>query len=142
MAVRGMICADCERQIADALVGAGARSVQVDFRRAEVLLDPANRSEAGLRDVVEELGYPTGELRPAPSEKAPAAASHSDSWGFLLFLLPAVCCGAPLLLAAVVASGAGAWLVANRLMVGAMLAATIALVLAGLWGYRSGAFRK
>ncbi len=133
---------DCERRIADALVGAGARSVQVDFRRGEVLLDPATCSEAGLRDVVEELGYPTSELRPVPLERAPSAASRSDSWGYLLFVVPAVCCGGPLLLAAVVASGAGAWLAANRLMVGAVLAATIALVLAGLWGYRSGAFRR
>lgn len=142
MSVQGMTCADCERRISEALTRAGARDVHVDVRRGQVLLDPVEASESGLRLAIEELGYRTTGLQAVRKAKIKAAEPRSGSWGVLLLLVPALCCGAPLLLAAIAVSGVGAWLAASRLVVGTALAVTLALVLVTVWVYRSGALRR
>ncbi len=139
MPVKGMTCADCQAKVTDALVRAGAREVRVNYRLGRVQFDPGAASEERLRSAVEELGYRTGSLRavPAPTEVGRDERS-SASWGFLVLLLPLVCCGGPLLLVAIAASGVGAWLAANRLLVASGVAVIVALVFAGLWIRRRG----
>jgi len=68
-----------------------------------------------------------------PSEPVARTRSGSGGWTPLLLLLPAICCGAPLLLAAGAALGLGTWLAANRLVVGSGLAVIAAASLMGLW---------
>jgi hypothetical protein len=70
-----------------------------------------------------------GEGRPLRPEQVAPARSGTEHWTALLLLLPAICCGAPLLLAAVVALGLGTWLAANRLLVGSGLALIAAALL-------------
>ena len=53
--------------------------------------------------------------------------------GFLVLLLPLVCCGAPLLVAAILATGAGAWLAANRLFLGSGAALGLSAIAVGFW---------
>lgn len=53
--------------------------------------------------------------------------------GLLLLLLPLVCCGAPLLVAAVLASGAGAWLAANHLLLGSGAALAVSAIALSFW---------
>ncbi len=53
--------------------------------------------------------------------------------GLLALAVPLVCCGAPFLLAALVATGAGAWLAANRLVLGSAAALVVAAVALGFW---------
>lgn len=53
--------------------------------------------------------------------------------GFLVLVLPLVCCGAPLLVAAVLATGAGAWLAANRIFVGSAAALAVSAIAAVFW---------
>ncbi len=143
MPVTGMICADCQAKVTEALVQAGARDVRVNYRLGQVSLDPAAATEERLRSAVEELGYRTGSFRavPAPTEAGRDERS-SGSWGFLVLLLPLVCCGGPLLLVAIAASGAGAWLAANRLLVASGVALIVALVFAGLWIRRRGGLAR
>jgi hypothetical protein len=66
-----------------------------------------------------------------PSE--PVARKRSGEWTPLLLLVPAVCCGAPLLLAAAAALGLGTWLAANRLLVVSALALAAAAIFLALW---------
>ena len=54
-------------------------------------------------------------------------------WSLLLLVLSLACCGAPFLVAAVLASGAGAWLAANRLFFAAGVALAVSAVAAGFW---------
>ncbi len=68
-----------------------------------------------------------------PSEPVAGARSGSGGWTPLLLLLPAICCGAPLLLAAVAALGFGTWLAANRLLVVSAFAPAAAVIFVGLW---------
>ncbi len=56
--------------------------------------------------------------------------------GFLVLVLPLVCCGAPLLVAAVLATGAGAWLAANRIFLGSGAALTVSAIAVGFWIHR------
>ncbi len=70
-----------------------------------------------------------GESRPLRSEQLAPPQSGTEHWTPLLLLLPVICCGAPLLLAAVVALGLGTWLAANRLLVGSGLALIAAALL-------------
>ncbi len=143
MPVTGMTCADCQAKVTDALVRAGAREVQVNHRRGEVVLDPAAATEERLRGAVEELGYRTGSLRAVPATAdAGRYERSSGSWGFLVLLLPLVCCGGPLLLIAIAASGAGAWLAANRLLVASGVALIVALLFAALWIRRRGGLAR
>jgi len=136
MPVKGMTCASCEGKVVDALVRAGARDVRADSRRGQVLLDPGDASESQLRDAVEELGYRAASLRPVPSDGGQAAERPSGQWGFLILLLPAICCGGPLLLIAIASTGAGAWLAANGLVIASLLALAVSLLFLGLWVQR------
>jgi len=138
MPIQGMTCADCQAKVTEALVRAGARDVRVDYRLGEVRLDPAAATEERLRSAVEELGYRAGSLRAIPATEAGRGGGSSGAWGFLFLLLPLVCCGGPLLLVAIAASGAGAWLAANRLLVASGVALIVALAFAGLWIRRRG----
>jgi hypothetical protein len=54
-------------------------------------------------------------------------------WTPLLLLLPAVCCGAPLLLAAAIALGFGSWFAANRLLVVSALTLAASVIFVALW---------
>jgi hypothetical protein len=53
--------------------------------------------------------------------------------GYLVLVVPVICCGAPLLVAAVVATGAVAWLAANRLFLGSGAALLISVIAVGIW---------
>ncbi len=53
--------------------------------------------------------------------------------GLLVLVLPLACCGAPLLVAAVLATGAGAWLAANRIFLGSGAALTVSAIAVGFW---------
>ncbi len=136
MPVKGMTCAGCEGKVVDALVRAGASDVRANSRRGLVLLDPGDASESELRDAVEELGYQAAGLRPVPSDGGQAAERPSGQWGFLILLLPAICCGGPLLLIAIASTGAGAWLAANGLVIASLLALAVSLLFLGLWVQR------
>ncbi len=142
MPIQGMTCADCQAKVTEALVRAGARDVRVDYRLGEVRLDPAASTEERLRSAVEELGYRAGSLRAVPATEAGRDERSSSSWGFLVLLLPLVCCGGPLLLVAIASSSAGAWLAANRLPVASGVALVVALVFAGLWIRRRGGLSR
>ncbi len=143
MPVKGMTCTDCQAKVTDALERAGAREVRVNYRLGQVQLDPATATEERLRSAVEALGYQTGSLRTVPATaEAGRDERSSGSWGFLILLLPLVCCGGPLLLVAIAASGAGVWLGANRLLVASGVALIVALVFAGLWLRRRGGLAR
>jgi len=53
--------------------------------------------------------------------------------GFLVLVVPLVCCGTPLLVAAVLATGVGAWLTANRLFLGSAAALAVSVIAVGFW---------
>ena len=53
--------------------------------------------------------------------------------GLLVLVLPLICCGVPLLVAAVLATGAGAWLAANRLFLGSGAALAVSAIAVGFW---------
>ena len=65
----------------------------------------------------------------------PTAQSLGGSWGApTAALLVGVCCAGPLLVAALVASGAGGWLAAHGFLLAAATAVVVATVLAvGAW---------
>lgn len=120
MRIEGMTCATCEASVAGELEKVGARDVHVDHRRSEAVFTAPTASDLGpFRDAVSRAGY-----RPL-SDEVSAADPRFDSvqnirkggrqgWiGTLaLVALPVICCGLPLLVAALVATGAGAWLLA------------------------------
>ena len=142
MLVQGMTCPACERRIVDALVETGARDVRADFQRGEVVLDPGSASEGQLREAVEAIGYRSAALQSLPSEPVAQTRQGSGQWTPLLLLLPAICCGAPLLVAAAVALGFGTWFAANSLLVVSGLALIAAALLVALWlRRREGALR-
>ncbi len=133
MLVKGMTCPACERRIVDALVETGARDVNADAHRGEVVLDPGNASEGQLREAVDALGYRSAAFQPLPSEAIARPQTGSDEWTPLLLLLPAICCGAPLLLAAAAALGFGTWFAANGLLVVSGLGLSAAALFFVLW---------
>ncbi len=51
----------------------------------------------------------------------------------LLVVVPLVCCGTPLLVAGLLATGAGAWLAANRLFLGSGAALAVSVIAVGVW---------
>jgi len=138
MLVKGMTCPACERKIVDALVETGARDVHADSRRGEVVLDPGSASEGRLRETVDALGYRSAAFQPLPSEAMARLQAGSDKWTPLWLLLPAICCGAPLLLAAAAALGFGTWFAANGLLVMSGLGLSAAAVFFVLWRRRQG----
>ena len=133
MLVKGMTCPACEQQVVDALVQTGARDVRADSRRGEVVLEPAQASERQLREAVEALGYRATTVQSLPLEAVARTRSGSNQWTPLLLVLPALCCGAPLLLAAAAALGFGTWFAANRLLVVSGLALIAAACFVALW---------
>lgn len=72
----------------------------------------------------------------AVGEASPGTAGRADDTGWVgtavLIALPVICCGLPLLVVALLATGAGAWLAAN----GSLLAIPAAVVAAGLLAVR------
>lgn len=142
MLVRGMTCLGCEQQIVDALVQTGARDVRANSGRGEVVFDPAQASDRQLREAVEALAFRTTGLESLPSEPVAPTRPGSGQWTPLLLLLPAICCGAPLLLAPAAALGLGTWLAANRLLVVSALAITTAVIFIGLWLRRRGTLSR
>ncbi len=138
MLVKGMTCPACEGQIVEALVGAGARDVRADAERGKVVLDPGGASESQLREAVDALGYRAAALQPLPSQPIARPQSGSDEWTPLWLLLPAICCGAPLLLAAAAALGFGTWFAANGLLVVSGLGLSVAALFVVLWLRRRG----
>ena len=128
MLVKGMTCPACERQVVDALVKTGAREVHADSQRGEVVLDPGDSSEGKLRDALELIGYRAAALQSLSSEPVARPQAGSDQWTALLLLLPAICCGLPLLLAAAATLGFGTWFAAHRLV----LLSGLALITAGV----------
>lgn len=65
MQIDGMTCPSCEHHVDAALRTAGARDVEVDFRRGEALItvEPSART-AELRAAVAQAGYGPGALEP------------------------------------------------------------------------------
>jgi|GEM_PF-6984129 len=53
--------------------------------------------------------------------------------GLLALVVPLICCGVPLLVAAVVATGAGAWLASNRLFLGSGATLAVSAIAVGFW---------
>ena len=127
MLVKGMTCSACERQVVDALVKTGAREVHADSQRGEVLLDHGDASEGRLRDAVELIGYHAAAFQSLPSEPVARPQAGSDKWTALL-VLPAICCGLPLLLTAAATLGFGTWFAAHRLL----LLSALAFITAGV----------
>lgn len=133
MLVRGMTCQACEHKVVDALTRTGASEVRADFKRGEVVLEPGSVSERQLRETIEALGYRAAGLQSLPVEPGVALGARPERWAPLVLLLPAICCGAPLLLAAAAALGFGTWLAANRLLVASGVALAAAVVATVLW---------
>jgi len=70
LAVGGMTCADCARHVTDALSGAGARDVVVDWRSGEGRFRwPEGGAEDVLRQAVADAGYRAGALRRADRDR-------------------------------------------------------------------------
>ena len=120
--IKGMTCAHCESSVASALEEVGAREVHVDHRRAEaVFTAPVATDLTPYREALSRAGYQAAseEVLPAGIHPVPTAAHPRDGqMGWLgtaaLVSLPLLCCGLPLLAGVLFATGAGAWLVANR----------------------------
>jgi mercuric reductase len=74
--VRGMTCDSCGVHVTRALEGAGARQVEVDWRRGFATLDPAPVGEGTLRAAVARVGYEAGRLTDAGG--APAVEERAD----------------------------------------------------------------
>jgi hypothetical protein len=84
------------------------------------------------------------ELKPdKAADQMPRAAypSRTDEAGWLgplaLVALPAICCGLLLMIVALLASGAGAWLAANRSLLAIPAAGALAVLLALGWARRT-----
>ena len=80
------------------------------------------------------------DVRDLPATQRPAtgdAAPRREAWlaAPVVAILAVVCCAGPLLFAALVATGAGAWLAAHGYTLGAVALIVLALVLA--WGMRT-----
>ncbi len=84
------------------------------------------------------------ELKPykaADQMQRAGSPRRADEAGWLgplaLVALPAICCGLPLMIVALLASGAGAWLAANRSLLAIPAAAALAVLLAPGWARRT-----
>lgn len=73
---------------------------------------------------------------PAPESTParPVVTARSSRGLTLLLALPAICCGLPLLVGALVASGAAGWLSLHGYLAGGAVAGTAAILL--WWGRR------
>ena len=141
MHIKGMTCAHCETSVATALKDAGARDVEVDYRRAEaIFIAPAANDLASYQEAVSRAGYRAGstevverEVSPHQAESHPVTGGHEGWLGTAaLVALPVLCCGVPLLVAALVATGAGAWLAGH----GSLLAIPAVVLAAALLVWR------
>lgn len=140
--IKGMTCANCESSVASALEEVGAREVHVDHRRAEaVFTGPDATNLTPYREALSRAGYRVAseEVLPASVRPGSAAARPRDEpKGWLvtaaLVALPVLCCGLPLLAVALLATGAGAWLLAY----GSLLAVPVlAVAIIGFIVWRS-----
>ncbi|MHB8719120.1 MAG: heavy-metal-associated domain-containing protein [Candidatus Dormibacteria bacterium] len=57
MRIKGMTCARCEKTVAEALTGGGARRVVVHWRKGTAAFDAAGVPSDQLQTAVEEAGY-------------------------------------------------------------------------------------
>ena len=138
--IKGMTCAHCETSVASALEEAGASEVQVDHRRAQAVFTvPMADDLAPYRKALSRAGYQStaeevlpAEPHPVPVEAGPAQGRESWIGTLALFALPALCCGLPLLIIALISTGAGAWLFTH----GSLLAVPALGLAAGLLVWR------
>jgi mercuric reductase len=79
--VEGMTCADCERHVADALLGVGATGVQANFRRGEAHIEaPARIDPARFVAALTETPYRPGIPERVTAEHMPARPTgHTGS---------------------------------------------------------------
>jgi mercuric reductase len=78
MRVEGMTCVHCERTIAKALTGVGARNVQATWQDGRVTLDAADASDERLSAAVKEAGYSVVSIGGARREKRGFTATVDD----------------------------------------------------------------
>lgn len=57
MRIEGMTCVHCEKTVAEALTGAGARQVETGWVEGRATFDPASATDQQLKTAVEEAGY-------------------------------------------------------------------------------------
>ncbi|MBA2565447.1 MAG: mercury(II) reductase [Gemmatimonadetes bacterium] len=97
--IEGMTCEACERHVAQALEGVGAKLVKADFRRGEARFEAgASTDPDDLAAAVRKAGYEPGFLEPLwDSPATPPAAAKGDEYDL-----------------AIVGSGAGAFAAAIR----------------------------
>src|SRR5712692_2432749 len=142
MRVKGMTCAHCETSVATALKDAGARDVKVDYRMAEaVFAAPAATDLAPFQEALSRAGYRAGsaevvegEASPRPVETSPVNMAPESRLGTLAMVaLPVLCCGLPLLVIALLTTGAGAWLAGHGLL---LAIPAVSLATAGLVVWR------
>ena len=141
MQIKGMTCAHCEAIVATALRESGARDVKVDHRRSEAVFSADRVGDlASYREAISRAGYDAAseevlqaELHSVPIETRRAAEREGWMGTLALVALPVLCCGLPLLAAALVSTGAGAWLVAH----GSLLAVPVLGLAVGLFIWRS-----
>ncbi len=71
MEIQGMTCTGCEEHIADALKGIGAKEIQADFRKGEVVFElPPNTAIASAKSAIAEAKYQPGETEEILSQQA------------------------------------------------------------------------
>ena len=108
--IREMTCRFCEIKVAAALESAGAGDVQVSHSHGEATFQasagsPPERFQAAIQNVAYDSAV---ELRPLTGQ--PKAGWLA---GAALVALPLLCCGLPLLIGALLTTGAGSWLAAH-----------------------------
>lgn len=87
MRIEGMTCAHCEKTVAEALTGAGARRVVVDWRRGEARFDPAGTGEVELATAVEAAGYRVRSIQEVAEEEhgvEPLVGERSGSYDLVV----------------------------------------------------------
>lgn len=87
--VQGMTCDSCERHVAAALTGAGARDLQADWRAGEARFSiPDEVDEDALHEAVSASGYTPGELHlgtgRGPSGAGPAPAAEDADYDLVV----------------------------------------------------------
>ncbi|MEY2407411.1 MAG: P-type Cu+ transporter [Verrucomicrobiota bacterium] len=87
LAVEGMTCSGCARQVTEALqqvTGVADATVTLDARRASVRWNPGKAADVqGLVNAVTSAGYAATPIDPAVAER-PSHAGHAAAWGINL----------------------------------------------------------